>query len=73
MKLVPAGLLAASLVACGGSGPGPSPMPASTTFVTGNLEPMIVDWQPEQRGDLEVSMREGIVVVGYDDKGFRLL
>ena len=34
---------------------------------------MIVDWQPEQRGDLEVSMRDGLVVVGYDAQGFRLL
>jgi len=34
---------------------------------------MIVDWQPEQRGDLEVGMHDGLVVVGYDDRGFRLL
>lgn len=53
--------------------PGPAPMPPSTTFITGNLEPMIVDWQPEQRGDLEISMHDGLVVVGYDDRGFRLL
>jgi TPR repeat protein len=34
---------------------------------------MIVDWRPEQRGDLEVAMREGIVVVAYDEKGFEIL
>lgn len=53
--------------------PGPAPMPPSPEFITGNLEPMIVDWQPEQRGDLEVSMRDGLVVVGYDKRGFRHL
>lgn len=53
--------------------PGPAPLPPGTKFITGNLEPMIVDWQPEQRGDLEISMRDGLVVVAYDDSGFRLL
>ncbi|MBX3223278.1 MAG: sel1 repeat family protein [Labilithrix sp.] len=53
--------------------PGPTPIAPSPEFITGNLEPMIVDWQPEQRGDLEVSMRDGLVVVGYDKQGFRLL
>lgn len=36
-------------------------------------QPLIVDWQPEQRGDLEVAMREGIAIVGFDSKGLRLL
>lgn len=69
-------LLVSSLSACGGGEtikPKPAPLPPSPQFVTGNLEPMIVDWQPEQRGDLEVSMRDGLVVVGYDAQGFRLL
>lgn len=35
--------------------------------------PLIVDWQPEHRGDLEVAMREGVAVVGYDANGLRLL
>lgn len=65
------------LAACGPKIPDPpktgNALPPGTNFITGNLEPMIVDWQPEQRGDLEVSMREGLVVVGYDDRGFRLL
>mgnify|MGYP005852602631 CR=1 FL=1 len=65
-----------------GWGGAPTPRPAhrqgstidkSPTFITGNLDPMIVDWQPEQRGDLEVSMRDGLVVVAYDKRGFRLL
>jgi len=36
-------------------------------------QPLIVDWQPEMRGDLEVAMQEGVAVVGFDDKGLRLL
>ena len=68
-----------SLVVASGCGPAPLQpgLPPSPTkgpsFVTGNLEPLVVDWQPEQRGDVEVAMREGLVVVGYDDNGFRLL
>lgn len=62
-----------SLVSCGPSIEPLKPMPSSPKFITGNLEPMVVDWQPEQRGDLEISMREGLVVVGYNDRGFRLL
>ncbi|MBN9167921.1 MAG: hypothetical protein BGO98_15265 [Myxococcales bacterium 68-20] len=67
--------LVSSVSACGGDPgkQGPAPMPSSPQFITGNLEPMIVDWLPEQRGDLEVSMRDGLVVVGYDTQGFRLL
>lgn len=63
------------LAACGSH----EPLPPAQTGITpspkfiANLEPMIVDWQPEQRGDLEISMREGLVIVGYDDAGFRLL
>ncbi len=67
-------LAALAFAACHDSAAiGPKPLPPSPKFVTGNLEPMIVDWQPEERGDLEISMRDGLVVVGYDDNGFRLL
>jgi uncharacterized protein len=68
--------LALVLVGCPSPPPittGPSPLPPGTKFISGNLEPMIVDWQPEERGDLEISMRDGLVVVAYDDSGFRLL
>lgn len=64
---------ALALSGCGPSEGPKSPIAKSPRFVTGNLEPMIVDWQPEERGDLEISMREGLVVVGYDESGFRLL
>lgn len=36
-------------------------------------QPLIVDWQPEARGDLEIAMKEGIAVVGFDQRGLRLL
>ena len=36
-------------------------------------QPLVVDWQPEQRGDLEVAMREGVAVVKFDAKGMKLL
>lgn len=35
--------------------------------------PLVVDWRPEERGDLEVAMRGGIAVVHYDCKAIRVL
>jgi len=34
---------------------------------------LIVDWKPEQRGDLEVAMKEGVAVVAYSCDGIKLL
>jgi len=39
----------------------------------GPSTPLIVDWQPEQRTDLEAAIREGVVVVQLDKKGLRIL
>jgi uncharacterized protein len=37
-------------------------------------EPLVVDWQPEQRGDLEVAMKDGIAIVSYTKQnGLKLL
>jgi uncharacterized protein len=36
-------------------------------------EPMVVDWKPDQRLELEVAMKDGVAVVAYDCKSFRLL
>ena len=36
-------------------------------------EPLIVDWKPEQRGDLEVAMKDGVAVMAYSCKGMKLL
>jgi hypothetical protein len=36
-------------------------------------EPLVVDWKPEQRGDLEVAMKEGVAIVAYDCKSIKVL
>ncbi len=36
-------------------------------------EPLIVDWASDDRTDLEVAMRDGIVVASYDCNSFRVL
>lgn len=36
-------------------------------------EPLIVDWKPEQRGDLEELMHDGVAVVAYSCDGIKLL
>ena len=36
-------------------------------------KPLVVDWKPEQRGDLEVAMQGGLAVVHYDCQSIRLL
>nr|AQQ75035.1 hypothetical protein [uncultured bacterium] len=35
--------------------------------------PLVVDWKPEQRGDLEVAMKSGIAVMSYDCQKMTLL
>lgn len=38
------------------------------------VDPLVVDWKPEQRGDLEVAMKEGVAVVSYScKKGIQVL
>lgn len=77
-RVLPVGMIAltASLVSCGP----PTPQPVSyddgrprVAFVEGASDPLIVDWQPEHRADLEVSMKQGVSVVAYDPKGLKLL
>lgn len=41
--------------------------------VTGASAPLIVDWKPEQRADLEEAIHDGVAVVGWNDGGLRLL
>jgi TPR repeat protein len=36
-------------------------------------EPLVVDWKPEQRGDLEEMMHDGVAVVAYSCEGIKLL
>lgn len=65
-----------ALAGCPGPLPPMPPNPVPTpgpTVIEGNGEPLIVDWKPQHRGDLEIAMHDGIAVVEYTDKGFRLL
>lgn len=41
--------------------------------VEGRSSPLVVDWKPDQRGDIEVAMKDGIAVVQYTCNGIRLL
>jgi len=72
------------LAACGPGGAAQTVRPADPTAagalkegtchdVSGGGEPLVVDWKPEQRGDLEIAMREGIAVVSYSCEGINLL
>jgi uncharacterized protein len=47
--------------------------PADCRSVQNGAEPLIVDWKPEQRGDLEVAMKDGLAVVRYGCDGIKLL
>ena len=41
--------------------------------VSRGAEPLVVDWKPEQRGELEVAMKEGVAVMAYSCDTIRLL
>lgn len=74
----------AALDGCGGGAAGAAVRPKEATAAEGigegpcreaenSGEPLVVDWKPEQRGDLELVMKESIAVVSYSCKGFKLL
>src|SRR5687768_13644600 len=46
---------------------------ATVLVPDGPSTPLIVDWQPEQRTDLEAAIRDGVVVVRLDDGGLKIL
>lgn len=61
--------LVLSVVGCAGAGkPAEAVRPQAIAYDTEgcSAEPLVVDLQPEQRGDLEIAMREGVVAVRYD-------
>ena len=41
--------------------------------VSRGAEPLVVDWKPEERGELEVAMKEGVAVMAYSCDTIRLL
>jgi hypothetical protein len=45
----------------------------TTTALPGASEPLVVDWSPEQRSDLEVVTKDTLAIVSYDERGLRLL
>jgi uncharacterized protein len=47
--------------------------PPECRDVSRGSKPLVVDWKPEQRGDLEVAMSEGLAVVSYDCQRMELL
>lgn len=72
------------LEGCGVGGAGAAVRPKEATAAEGigegpcreadnGGEPLVVDWKPEQRGDLELLMKENVAIVSYSCKGFKLL
>jgi len=47
--------------------------PTACRNVSRGAKPLVVDWRPEQRVDLEVAMSEGLAVVSYDCHRLELL
>lgn len=76
---------ASFFVACGGAGGAAQTVrPADPTYASASTstscravenygEPLVVDWRPEHRADLELTMRESVAVVRYDCHTLRLL
>lgn len=78
------GLLSLVVLGCGPGAAAQTIRPADPTAstalgeapcreVTAGAEPLVVDWKPEQRGDLEVAMKDGLAVVSYSCKGIKVL
>jgi TPR repeat protein len=71
-------LLAVAVVAPGcGSRPGYTAAAAlggaSVPAVSGPSKPLVVDWKPDQRADLEEVIHDGVAIVSWKDDGLRLL
>ena len=80
------GILGTGLLSCGGGTPADllRPKDPSAAAALGDNagachqvekygEPLVVDWKPDQRGDLEEAMHDGVAVVAYDCSGIKLL
>lgn len=81
--------LAVSSTACGAGSVGEAVRPKDPTFndatggekqkatvcrdVNAEGSPLVVDWKPEDRADLEVAMHAGVAIVHYDCDGVKLL
>lgn len=78
------GVLLLTTIGCGAGTAAEAVRPKETTAaqalgqaecadVAAGAEPLVVDWKPEQRGDLEVAMKDGVAVVAYSCQGIKLL
>lgn len=75
-----AAAVATVLLACGTGGAGKALRPDDPSYAAATGEqaaaichkvdaegtPLVVDWKPEDRGDLEVAMKQGVAIVHYD-------
>jgi TPR repeat protein len=77
-SLASVALFQASCASLGGGSPD-TPSAADVTGratvvpVAGPTVPFIVDWKPEDRGDLEEAVADGVAVIAFDQAGLRLL
>ena len=72
-----------SVVACAAGGPGAAMRPndptagdalgESCSAVAPYGQPLVVDWKPHERANLEEAMASGVAVVAYDCNSLRLL
>lgn len=46
---------------------------AQLKAVDGPSTPLVIDWQPEQRADLEEAVHDGVAIVRWDERGMALL
>jgi uncharacterized protein len=78
------GVASLLLLACSGGAPAAAVRPQHQTFGEAAgikvcttppslARPLAVDWRPEDRGDLEVVMKQAIAVVAYDCQSVRVL
>jgi TPR repeat protein len=78
------GLILLTTIGCGAGTAGVAVQPKETTAaqalgqtecvdVAAGAEPLVVDWKPEQRRELERAMKDGVAVVAYSCKSIRLM
>lgn len=49
------------------------PSAQQTSVLTGNNEPLVVDWAATARGNLETTMHDGLAIVSFTPQGLRVL
>jgi uncharacterized protein len=54
-------------------GPGINPNAVTTRALSGSTEPLVVDWEDDDRATLETNMNDGIAIVSYTSEGLRVL